>query len=101
MSFVNFLLDKGAVPNSGGFGPLSNLYLAAKGQPMGLVQKKVERGADIHDDAAIKQATEAGRKDVVECLVQAATRTRCHCYWDCGRVIMSRSNRKHQATLEV
>lgn len=58
-SFANFLLDKGADPNSGGFGPLSNLYSAVKGPPLGLVRKMVERGANVHDEAAIKQALEA------------------------------------------
>lgn len=74
-SFANFLLDKGADPNLGGFGPLSNLCLAVSGQPVELIRKMVERGADVHDEAAMKQAMKAGRKDVVECFVHAATRT--------------------------
>ncbi|MCJ1363880.1 hypothetical protein MMC16_002989 [Acarospora aff. strigata] len=74
-SFANFLLDKGADPNIGGFGPLSNLCLAVRGQPVELIRKMVERGADVDDEGAIKRAMEAGRKDVVECLVNAATRS--------------------------
>jgi len=74
-SFANYLLDKGADPNLGGFGPVSNLCLAVSGQPVELIRKMVERGADVHDEAAMKQAMKAGRKDVVECLVHAATRT--------------------------
>lgn len=74
-SFANYLLDEGADPNLGGFGPLSNLCLAVSGQPVELIRKMIERGADVHDEAAMKQALEAGRKDVVECFVLAATRT--------------------------
>ncbi len=74
-SFADFLLDQGADPNLGGLGPLSNLCLAVRAQPVELIRKMVERGANVHDVAAIKQATEAGRKDVVECLVHAASKT--------------------------
>ncbi|KAI9876334.1 MAG: hypothetical protein M1830_006753 [Pleopsidium flavum] len=74
-SFANFLLDKGADTNLGGFGPLSNLCLAVREQPVELVLKMVERGANVHDEAAVKQAMEAGRKDVVGCLEHAAARS--------------------------
>ena len=74
-SFASFLLDKGADPNWGGFGPLSNPRLAVRTQPVELIRRMVERGADVNDEAAIKQAREAGRKDVVEFLVHAATQS--------------------------
>lgn len=74
-SFADFLLDKCADPNLGGFGPLSNLCLAVRGQPLELIRKMLEAGADVHDEAAMKQAVKARRKDVVKCLVHAAKRT--------------------------
>lgn len=74
-SFAIFLLDKGADPNLGGFGPLSNLYLAVRGQPVELIRKMLEAGANVPDEAAMKQAVKARRKDVVKCLVHAAKRT--------------------------
>lgn len=74
-SLARFLLDKGADPNLGGFGPLSNLCLAVRGQPVELIRKMVDRGANVPDEAAMKGAKEAGRNDVVECLERAVTRT--------------------------
>lgn len=73
-TLANFLLDQGADPNLGGFGPLSNLCLAVQSQPVGLIQKMIEHGAHVDDAAAMKRAKELAREDVVNCLVRAGAK---------------------------
>ncbi len=67
-TFANLLLDHGADPNLGGFGHLSNLYLAVQKQPVEVIRKMVERGADANDPAVMRHAKESGRDDVVKYL---------------------------------
>lgn len=73
----SFLLDRGADPNLGGFGPVassSNLAVAVRNQPLELIKKMLDFGADVWDDDALNAARLAKRRDVVKCLERARRR---------------------------
>ena len=66
-----YLLEEGADPNLGGFGPLSTLCVAVRGQPLVVIRRLVERGANLHKSFVLQCAAGTGRVDVVEYLLDA------------------------------
>jgi Ankyrin repeat len=68
-----WLLERGADPNKGTFiGGCSNLWVAIMGQPLSLIRRLIECGADVQGDArALDHAVKEGRTDVVAALKDA------------------------------
>ena len=71
-----WLLERGADPNRGYFlNGCSNLWVAVREQPVELVRRLVECGANVKSDrAALEHAESRKRKDVVEVLRVARSR---------------------------
>ena len=68
-----WLLEHGADPNRGTFiGGCSNLWVAIRGQPLSLIRRLIECGADVKGDArALDHAMREGRTAVVAALRDA------------------------------
>ena len=61
------MLACGADPNVGGFGPISNLTIAMKEQPLQVIEELVRKGADLKGE--LINAVRYNRADVVRCLL--------------------------------
>lgn len=61
------MLEYGADPNVGGFGPLTNLTIAMKEQPLELIREFIRKGAELRGE--LKNAVFYNRADVVRFLL--------------------------------
>jgi len=70
--FGIYLLERGADPNIGGMGPWSALYYAIKcKQPLKLVKKLLDCGANVRDRFALGEAVKSGRVEVLAAFLDA------------------------------
>lgn len=69
--FALYLLSEGADPNVGGFGPLPVLCLAVPKQPVEVIRRLIECGAEVGRWNELQRAARRGDLEIVRCLLDA------------------------------